>query len=63
MRKRPSRCWEGETGEGGDGPGCLGDRPRVGGVGAPRGAMGRCVFSLLRAGTRGRTSTAVSSSH
>lgn len=46
MRERPSRCRE--TGEGGDGPSYLGDRPRVGGVRAPGGAMGRCVFSLLR---------------
>lgn len=46
MRERPSGCRE--TGEGGDGPSCLGDRPRVGGVGAPGGANGRCVFSLLR---------------
>ena len=46
MRERPSRCRE--TGEGGDGPSCLSDRPRVGGVRAPGGATGRCVFSLLR---------------
>lgn len=32
--------------EGWDGPSCLGDRPGVGGVGAPGGTMGRCVFSL-----------------
>lgn len=62
MRERPSGCRD--AGEDGEGPSHLGDRPRVGGVGAPGGAMGRCVFSPLREqGLAVGTPTALSSSH